>query len=57
MSVIPTLRVHGDPKELERRAAANPDAIRAIGDRAKESEPEVTFWRKLESHDEVGSDA
>ena len=35
MSVIMTLRVHGDPKELERRAAANPDAIRAISDRAE----------------------
>ena len=35
MSVIMTLRVHGDPKELEQRAAANPDAIRAISDRAK----------------------
>ena len=106
MSVIMTLRVHGDPKELEQRAAANPDAIRAISDRAKAhgliahrfygsedgeimvvdewpdpesfqsffaearseiepmmrdvgatSEPEVTFWRKLESHDEVGWDA
>jgi hypothetical protein len=106
MSVIMTLRVHGDPKELERRAAANPDAIRAISDRAKAhgviahrfygsedgeimvidewpdpesfqsffaearseieplmrevgatSEPEVTFWHKLESHDEVGWDA
>jgi hypothetical protein len=103
MSIIMTLRVHGDPKELEKRAAANPDAIRAISDRAKEhgliahrfygsedgqimvvdewpdpesfqsffeetrseieplmrevgatSEPEVAFWRKLESHDEVG---
>jgi hypothetical protein len=103
MSVIMTLRVHGDPKELESRAAANPDAIQAISDRAKAhgliahrfygsedgqimvvdewpdpesfqsffaesrseieplmrdvgatSEPEVMFWRKLESHDEVG---
>src|SRR6476646_3104881 len=106
MSVILTLRVHGDPKALEEHAAANPDAIRAISDRAKEhgliahrfygsddgqimvvdewpdaesfqtffaeshseiepmmrdvgatSEPEVIFWRKLESHDEVGWDA
>jgi hypothetical protein len=106
MSVIMTLRVHGDPNELEKRAAANPDAIRAISDRAKghgliahrfygsedgqimvvdewpdpqsfqaffqesrseieplmrdvgvTSEPEITFWRKLESHDEVGWDA
>src|SRR3954471_10871047 len=106
MSVIMTLRAHGDPNELEKRAAGNPDAIRAISDRAKEhgliahrfygsedgqimivdewpdaqsfqaffgearseiepmmrevgvtSEPEVTFWRKLDSHDEVGWDA
>jgi hypothetical protein len=103
MAVIMTLRAHGDARELERRAAENPEAIRAISDRAKEhgliahrfygsddgqimvvdewpdpqtfqtfyeesrseieplmreigvtSEPEVTFWRKLESHDEVG---
>jgi hypothetical protein len=106
MSVIMTLRVQGDPKELERRADANPDAIRSISDRAKKhgliahrfygsedgqimvidewpdpgsfqaffeetrseieplmrdvgatAAPEVTFWRKLESHDEVGWDA
>jgi hypothetical protein len=105
MSVIMTLRTKGDPKELEKRAAANPDAIRSISDRAKQhgltahrfygsedgeimvvdewpdpesfqsffeesraeieplmrdvgatSEPEVKFWRKLESHDEVGWD-
>jgi heme-degrading monooxygenase HmoA len=36
VSVIMTLRVRGDPKELEKRAAANPDAIRALSDRAKE---------------------
>ena len=106
MSVIMTLRASGDPQELERRAAANPAAIRAISDRAKEhgltahrfygsedgqimvvdewpdpesfqrffaemrseieplmrevgvtEDPEVTFWRKLESHDEVGWEA
>jgi heme-degrading monooxygenase HmoA len=106
MSVIMTLRAKGDPLELERRAAGNPDGIRAISDRAKEhgliahrfygsddgqimvvdewpdresfqrffeearseieplmrdvgvtSEPEITFWRKLDSHDEVGWDA
>lgn len=34
MSVIMTLRVHGDPNELERRAAGNPDAIRALADKA-----------------------
>jgi hypothetical protein len=105
MSVLMTLRVDGDPKELERRAAGNPDAIRAISDKAKEhgliahrfygsedgkilvldewpdpesfqaffaeagaeieplmrevgatAEPEVTFWRELESHDKVGWD-
>jgi heme-degrading monooxygenase HmoA len=103
MSVIMTLRAQGDPQELERRAAENPDRMRAIADRAKEhgliahrfygsddgqlmvidewpdaqsfqaffeemrseidplmrevgvtTDPEVTFWRKLESHDEVG---
>ena len=106
MSVIMTLRANGDPAQLERRAAGNPDAMRAISDRAKEhglialrfygsddgqimvvdewpdpdsfraffeemraeieplmrevgvtAEPEVTFWRKLESHDEVGWEA
>jgi hypothetical protein len=102
MSVIMTLRANGDPDELERRAAANPDGMRAIADRAKEhgliahrfygapgqilvidewpdpesfqrffeemrseiepmmadvgvtSEPEVTFWRALDSRDAVG---
>jgi hypothetical protein len=102
MSVILTLRASGDPDELERRAAADPEAIRAIADRAKEfgliahrfygapgqilvidewpdpesfqrfweamspeiqplmaqvgvtSEPEVTFWRALDTRDAVG---
>jgi hypothetical protein len=103
MSVIVTLRIKGDPKALEKGAAANPDRIRSISDRAKghgliahrfygsedgdimvvdewpdaksfqtffeesrseieplmgevgaTAEPEVKFWRKLESHDEVG---
>ena len=103
MSMIMTLRANGDPNELERRAAGNPDAIRAISDRARQhgltahrfygsddgqimvvdewpdqksfeaffsemqseieplmrdigvtAAPEVTFWRKLDSHDEVG---
>jgi heme-degrading monooxygenase HmoA len=103
MSVIMTLRAQGDASELERRAAGNPEAIRAISARAEQhgciahrfygsedgqimvvdewpdvesfqaffaeagadieplmreigvtSAPEVTFWRKLESHDEVG---
>jgi hypothetical protein len=103
MSVIMTLRMSGDPKRLEERAAAEPGAIRAISDRAKRhgliahrfygsddgeimvvdewpdragfeaffeeargeieplmqaagvsGEPQVTFWRKLESRDEVG---
>jgi hypothetical protein len=102
MSVIMLLRVKGDAKKLEERAAQNPDGMRAIAERAKEhglvahrfygnddeilvadewpdpesfqrffeamrseidplmrevgvtTEPDVTFWRKLESHDEVG---
>ena len=103
MSVILTFRITGDPRQLEERAAANPEAMRAIAERAKEhgliahrfygsddgqimvvdewpdpqsfqsffeaqrseiepmmreagatGEPEVTFWRKLETHDEVG---
>jgi hypothetical protein len=102
MSVIMTLRARGNPDELERRAAENPDGIRAIAEKAKEhgliahrfygadgqimvvdewpdpesfqrffaemrseiepmmaavgvtGEPEVTFWRKLETHDDVG---
>jgi quinol monooxygenase YgiN len=103
MSVIMTMNVQGDPKELERFASEDPDGMSAIAERAKEhgliahrfygsddgqimvidewpdaesfqaffadqrdriepmmqaagvsSEPEVRFWRKLESHDEVG---
>src|SRR5690348_9587815 len=103
MSVIMTMRVKGDPKELERLASENPDGPRGIAEKAKEhgviahrfygsddgqilvidewpdpesfqaffaeqrdqiepmmqavgvqGEPEITFWRKLESHDEVG---
>jgi heme-degrading monooxygenase HmoA len=103
MSVIMTFRVNGDPGRLEEAAGANPDAMRALADRAKErgliahrfygsddgrimvvdewpdaesfqaffednrdeiepmmrdvgatGEPEITFWRKLETHDEVG---
>lgn len=103
MSVIMTFRVSGDPKKLEERAAAAPDEMRAISDRAREhgliahrfyasddgqimvidewpdpgsfqsffesersrieplmreagvsGEPEISFWHKLETHDEVG---
>jgi hypothetical protein len=105
MSVIVTFVADGDPDELERRAAANPDGMRAIADSAVEhgliahrfygaegkimvidewpdpasfqrffeamrheieprmrevgvtGEPEVTFWHKLETHDDVGWDA
>ena len=35
MSVIMTLRVSGDPEELERRAAGNPEGMRAILEKAK----------------------
>ena len=34
MSVIMTLEVEGDPAELERVAAENPDRMRGIADRA-----------------------
>ena len=102
MSVIMTMRAPGNPEELERRAADDPDAMRAISDRAKDfgliahrfygtdgeilvvdewpdresferffaemrsqiepfmqaigvtTEPDIEFWRKLDSHDEVG---
>ncbi len=107
MSVIMTLKAKGDPAELERRAAGNPDGMRAISERAKAhgliahrfygslegdtimvvdewpdpesfqrffeemraeieplmtevgvtAEPEVTFWRKLETQDDVGWEA
>jgi len=105
MSVIVTVSISGDPAQLEAHAAANPDAMRAIADRAGEhgliahrfygsdgrmmaldewpdeqsfetffeaaggeigelmaasgvtSVPEVTFWRKLETHDDVGWNA
>ena len=101
MSVIMTLRVSGDPAKLEQMAAANPDVISGISERAKghgliahrfygsegqimvvdewpdaasfqaffaaeeaaigpmmeqvaTSEPEITFWRKLDTRDDVG---
>jgi len=102
MSVIMTFVAGGDPEELERKAAENPDGMRAIADRAQAhglithrfygaegkimvldewpdpqsfqgfwdemkgeiepmmqevgvtGEPEITFWRKLETHDDVG---
>ncbi|MGZ4399023.1 MAG: hypothetical protein ACXVZ1_11490 [Gaiellaceae bacterium] len=103
MSVIMTFRAHGNPQELERRAAQNPDGMHSIMERAKEhgliahrfygsddgqimvldewpdpqsfqrffesmrseiepmmadvgvsAEPDVTFWRKLETHDDCG---
>jgi heme-degrading monooxygenase HmoA len=106
MSVIMTLRAEGDPAELEKRAAANPDEMKAISGRARghgviahrfygsddgkimvvdewpspeafqsffeqereeiqrlmgevgvTKEPEITFWRKLETHDDIGWEA
>jgi heme-degrading monooxygenase HmoA len=103
MSVLMTLRVKGDAKLLEKRAAEDPATIRAISDDAKKNglishrfygtddgqimvvdewpdaesfqkffaanaeriqpmmaevgatdEPEVTFWRELDTHDKVG---
>jgi hypothetical protein len=106
MSVLMTLRSTGDPVLLEKRAAENPEAIRAISDDAKKhgliahrfygtddgqimivdewpdvesfqrffaanadriqplmaeigatGEPDVTFWRELDSRDQVGWDA
>jgi hypothetical protein len=105
MSVIVTVSISGDPAQFEAQAAANPDRIQGILDRAKShgliahrfygsdggfmaidewpdpesfqaffqeaagdiqammgeagvtSEPEVKFWRKLETNDDVGWDA
>jgi hypothetical protein len=105
MSVIMTFVAEGDPDALERRAAENPEGMRAIADRAQAhgliahrfygadgkimvvdewpdpesfqrfwdemrgeiepmmrevgvtGEPDVTFWRQLESHDDVGWEA
>jgi hypothetical protein len=105
MSVIVTVSANGDPAQLEAEAAANPDRIGGILERAKQhgliahrfygsegrimvvdewpdpdsfqaffgeagediqammgaagvtEDPEVTFWRKLETHDDVGWDA
>jgi len=106
MSVIMTLRTKGDPKKLEEQAAADPAAIGAIAEQAKQAgliahrfygsedgqimvldewpdpesfqkffeanrgqiepmmasigatgEPEITMWRKLDTHDDVGWDA
>ena len=102
MSLLLTFRVKGDPALLEKHAAENPDAIRAISDDAQNygliahrfygadgeimvvdewpnaesfqkffeanrdriesmmaavgtsGEPEVTFWRELDTHDKVG---
>ncbi len=102
MSVIMTLRASGDPEELERRTAANPEGMQAILGKAKAhgliahrfygapgqllvidewpdaesfqrfyeearseiepmmaevgvaAEPEVMFWRELDSHDAFG---
>lgn len=105
MSVIMTLRAHGDPKLLEQRAQGNPEGMQALIEIAKQhgviahrfygsddgqimvvdewpdpesfqrffaateaeigpmmrevgvtAEPEVTFWRKLDTGDEVGWD-
>src|SRR3954470_23173567 len=36
MSVVMTLRVNGDAAKLEERARKDPDAMRAVRDRAKE---------------------
>ncbi len=105
MSVLMTFRIAGDPDELERRAAGNPEAMQAIMAQAREhgliahrfygsdgqimvvdewpdaesfqrffesmrgeiepmmaevgatGEPDVRFWRKLETHDDYGWDA
>jgi len=105
VSVIVTVSMNGDPAQLEAQAAANPEQIRAILDRAVghgliahrfygsegrivvidewpdeqsfqaffgedtdeiqamlgaagvTSEPEVTFWRKLDTNDERGWNA
>jgi hypothetical protein len=102
MSVLLTFVANGDPAELERRAAANPDGMAAIIESAKANgliahrfygaegkimvldewpdaesfqrffeemrdqiqpmmadvgvtgEPEVTFWRQLDTNDKVG---
>jgi len=101
MSVLMTFRAVGDPDELERRSAANPEGMLALIDSAKShglishrfygspdgdimvldewgseqgfyaffaenpqirqmmaevgvnAPPEVKFWRKLDTHDEV----
>ena len=103
MPVIMTFRVQGDPTRLEETAAANPERMSSIAERAIEygliahrvygsddgqvmvvdewpdaasfhrfygemqsqieplmrdtgigGDPEITFWRKLETHDDVG---
>jgi hypothetical protein len=102
MSVIMTMEVQGDPAEVERFAAENPEKMRGIADRAVENgiiahrfyasgdrimvadewpdaesfqrffaqveaevgemmhaagiagEPQPTFWRKLDTRDEIG---
>jgi hypothetical protein len=106
MSVLMTLRVNGDPKEVERRVANNPEGISSILEQAKAhgliahrfygsddgqllvidewpdaesfqrffestsdeigpmmqevgatQEPEIRFWRKLDTNDDYGWDA
>lgn len=103
MSVIMTLRAKADPNKLEQLAAQDPDRMRSIAEKAKQSgliahrfygsddgeimvvdewpdaesfygffeanrgaiepmmaeagissEPVITMWRKLDTHDEVG---
>lgn len=102
MSVMMVLRMTGDPKRLEEYAAADPDRMRSIAERAKghgviahrfygcgdeiivvdewpdeqsfqsffsemggqigammqaagvQDQPHPEFWRKLDTHDEVG---
>ena len=103
MSVIMTMKVRGDVRKLEERAAADPDAMRGIAEHAKKhgliahrfygtddgqimvvdewpsaedfqsffehvgpqvqklmdaagvtKEPEITFWRKLDTGDDLG---
>ena len=36
MSIIVTVRAKGDPRRVEEHAAADPEAMRAIADRAKQ---------------------
>ena len=45
-----------DPESFQQFYEAEQAAIGPLMEQVATSEPEITFWRKLETHDEVGWD-